>query len=267
MRHPLGLALVAFVFVVARPARTEERLVLLGGGDHPQEAMLRFVEWAGGKAARVLVIPWASSDPKGSAKEVVQEVVGLGAGAAEPAPRAPLKPKTRAALLGQIEAATGVFFTGGDQGRIMDVLEDEPLLLALRARFRAGVVFGGTSAGTAIMSERMITGNGDFTVIDGGKVETRPGLGLLPKSVIVDQHFVKRQRQNRLFGLVLLHPEERGLGIDEGAALVVRDGREGEVMGRGGVMVVDARGEPDSLVVTLVRPGRRFEVVSSGPAR
>src|SRR5262245_10664075 len=107
MRRPPWLAIAVLAFVATGSADAEERLVLLGGGDHPREAMLRFVEWAGGAAGRVLVVPWASSDPKGSAKEVVQEV------------------------------------------------------LALRARFRAGVVFGGTSAGTAIMSERMITGNGD----------------------------------------------------------------------------------------------------------
>ncbi len=267
MRRVLSLALVVPALLASRAARPEERLVLLGGGDHPREAMHRFVEWAKGSGGRVLVIPWASEDPRASAEEVVKEVLDLGAAAAESAPLAPLEPKARARLLAQIEAATGVFFTGGDQNLIMDVLEDEPLLLALRARFHAGVVFGGTSAGTAIMSERMITGNGDFTVIDGTKVETRPGLGLLPKQVIVDQHFVMQQRENRLFGLVLLHPDERGLGIDEGAALLVRDGREGEVMGRGGVMVVDAGREPDSLVVTLVRPGRRFEVAPPRPPR
>jgi cyanophycinase len=137
------------------------------------------------------------------------------------------------------------------------VLNDEGLLQAIRARHRAGVVFGGTSAGTAVMSARMITGEGDFTVLDGDKVEVRPGLGLLP-GVIVDQHFLKRQRQNRLFGLVLKHPEERGVGIDEGAALVVH-GHEAEVVG-GFVMVVDARTEPGTLLVTVVPAGGRFDL-------
>ncbi len=72
----------------------------------------------------------------------------------------------------------------------------------LKLRYDAGTVFGGTSAGAAIMSSQMITGEGDFTVIDGKKVQTSLGLGLLPDDVIVDQHFIKRQRQNRLFGLI-----------------------------------------------------------------
>jgi cyanophycinase len=127
----------------------------------------------------------------------------------------------------------------------------------VRARHHEGVVFGGTSAGTAIMSAIMITGEGDLTVIDGARVEVRAGLGLLP-GVIVDQHFVKRQRENRLFGLVLRHPGERGIGIDEDTALLVR-GREGEVVGRGPVVVVDATG-PDRLEVRLLRPGQKVEL-------
>ena len=142
----------------------------------------------------------------------------------------------------------------------MDVLADPELLAAVKARFAAGVVFGGTSAGAAVMSARMITGEGDFTVIDGDKVEVRPGLGLL-EGAIVDQHFVKRQRENRLFGLVLKHPEERGVGIDEDTALLVTGGRYAEVVGKGPVMLVDAKG-PDRLAITLLRAGQ-----TDGPAQ
>src|SRR5262245_18863084 len=123
MLRSTGLVLAALV--AAPPARAEERLVLLGGGDHPREAMARFVEWAGGKTARVLVVPWASSEPKASAKDIVQEMTAHGAAGAESAPRAPLKEKTRAQFLAQLTAATRVFFTGGDQSRVMDVLKDE----------------------------------------------------------------------------------------------------------------------------------------------
>jgi cyanophycinase len=104
----------------------------------------------------------------------------------------------------------------------------------------------------------MITGEGDFTVIDGDQVEVRPGLGLV-EGVIVDQHFVKRQRQNRLFGLVLKHPGERGVGIDEDTALLVTSGRYAEVVGKGPVMLVDARG-PDRLEITLLRAGQKTDL-------
>ena len=110
------------------------------------------------------------------------------------------------------------------------------------------------AAGTAIMSNDMITGEGDFTVIDAKKVETSLGLGLLPASVIVDQHFIKRQRQNRLFGLILRDKSKFGVGIDEDTALLVVDNRYAEVLGANQVMTVDPR--PDgSLTVRLFHSG------------
>jgi cyanophycinase len=158
-----------------------------------------------------------------------------------------------------VRRATGIFFGGGDQGRIMDVLQDRELADALRDRYRQGVVFGGTSAGTAVMSNLMITGASDPTVVDGRSVEVRAGLGLLP-GVILDQHFLKRQRQNRLFGLVLDHPRLLGVGVDEGTALAVTDNRHAEVVGPGSVMMVDAVVGTDDLVVSLVRPGETFDL-------
>jgi cyanophycinase len=243
------------------------RLVLIGGGDPPKQAIARFAEWAGGTQARILVVNWASGEPKESCDDVLKEVAAYAPAAAECGPGTVLDAKGRAAPLEpegardfreRLARASGVFFTGGDQARVMDVLEDDGLLSALRARFAAGVVFGGTSAGTAIMSKIMITGEGDFTVIDGAKVEVRPGLGLID-GAIVDQHFVKRQRENRLFGLVLAHPGLRGIGVDEATALLVRDGRQAEVVGAGVVLLVDAKGK-DRLAVTIVRPGQGFDL-------
>jgi cyanophycinase len=240
-------------------AGAAERLVIIGGGDRPPEALARFVEWARGPAgARVLVISWATESPAESFDSFRDDLAPFKPDAVEPAPPRPLTASGKAVFLGQLGRATGVFFTGGDQSRIMEVLRDVEVFGALRARYKAGVVFGGTSAGAAIMSERMITGEGDFTVLDAAKVEVRPGLGLLP-GAIVDQHFIKRQRENRLFGLVLAHPEERGIGIDESTAILVEDGHRALVVGSSQVMLVDAAAK-DSLLLTLLRAGQTFEV-------
>jgi len=270
-RMPLALLLAAAALAAtpAPPAdlAVETRLVVIGGGDRPPEALARFVAWAGGASARILVLPWASGEPRKSCEAILEELKAHAPGEAACGPHATLDAqgkaapldaeRTRAAFDG-LARATGVFFTGGDQARIMDVLADRELLAAVKARFAAGVVFGGTSAGAAVMSARMITGEGDFTVIDGNKVEMRPGLGLV-EGVIFDQHFVKRQRENRLFGLVLKHPEERGVGIDEETALLVTGGRHAEVVGKGPVMRVDAKG-PDRLEITLLRAGQTTDL-------
>jgi cyanophycinase len=247
------------VALVCVTAGAGQRLVLIGGGDRPAGAMARFVEWAGGAKARVLYITWATESPKESFDYFVEELKPLGPASVEVSPPAPLTPESRAVFLAQLERATGVFFSGGDQVRIMDVLVDAPIADAMRARYAAGIVFGGTSAGTAIMSPTMITGNGDFKVIDAAKVETRPGLGLLP-GTIVDQHFIARQRQNRLFGLVLGNPKALGVGVDEDTALLVVDDRYGEVVGASYVTIVDAQARAGALVLTILEPGRRFDL-------
>ena len=258
----LPVALLALALGGAGSGFAGERLVIIGGGDRPKEALSRFVEWAGGPTARVLVVSWATEEPKESFDSFREDLAPFQPAAVDAAPTRPLTESGKTVFLSQLRRCTGVFFTGGDQSRIMDVLRDAELIGALRERYKAGVVFGGTSAGAAIMSERMITGEGDFTVIDAAKVEVRPGLGLLP-GVIVDQHFVKRQRENRLFGLVLAHPEERGVGIDESTAILVEDGRRALVVGSSQVVLVDASEKKDVLVLTLLRAGQTFEVPRS----
>ena len=64
------------------------------------------------------------------------------------------------------------------------------------------------------MSRVMLTGEGDFTVVRGGNVEVKEGLGYVTEAIL-DQHFVARQRQNRLISVVLEHPELPGIGVDE----------------------------------------------------
>ena len=253
------LPIFAALLLLPRSLPAGEKLVLLGGGPRPAEALARFVEWAGNGDSRLLVVTWASAEPLESYVSLERDLRLYRPASVEPAPFAPLGPGDRHRVLAAIRRATGIFFGGGDQGRIMDVLQDRELAEALRERYRQGVVFGGTSAGTAVMSGLTITGGGDHTVLDGQKVEVRPGLGLLP-GVILDQHFLKRQRQNRLFGLVLDHPRLLGVGVDEGTALAVSDNRHAEVVGPGSVMMVDAVAGSDDLVVSLVRPGETFDL-------
>jgi len=262
---PTFVAAVGSGEAVAPPSKS--RLVIVGGGERPRAAMARFVLWGGGPAARLLAVTWSSIEPKESCAALLAELRVHEPGLAECAPFArldaagkagPLDADSRARFLGQLAAATAVFFSGGDQARIMDVLADAELLRAVRERHAQGVVFGGTSAGAAALSLRMIADDGDPTVIDGDQVVVREGLGLLP-GVIVDQHFVKRQRENRLFGLVLKHPDELGVGIDEDTALLVTGGRYAEVVGKGPVVLVAATGQ-DRLEVTIVRSGQSVDL-------
>ncbi len=137
MRTALVLQLAA-AGLAAAPAPAAEpagetRLVIIGGGERPPEALGRFVSWAGGASARVLVLPWASGEPRESCEAILVELAPHAPGAASCGPHATLDAKGRAApldaarktaALAALARATGVFFTGGDQARIMDVLAD-----------------------------------------------------------------------------------------------------------------------------------------------
>lgn len=254
------IANLLLISVCAVNVAGQEKLVLVGGGDRSMESVSHFVEWAGKDKARILIITWASGVPQESFESLKEDFKKFPTESFEHAPDAPLDADKRAKFLEQLKNATGVFFSGGDQNRIMEVLKDESLYNALRERYKAGIVFGGTSAGTAAMSTPMMTGENDLTVIDGKKVGTRQGLGLLPNAII-DQHFIVRQRENRLFGLVLANPQMLGVGIDEDMTLLVKDNRFAEVLGATYVMFVDASNKKATFIINLLKGGEKFDLV------
>ena len=224
------------------------RLVIIGGGERTDEIMKRFVDLAGGPAkAVIVVIPLASGNAKEAGERGEAEFKALGVN------KASWLLFTRdEALSGgiaeRLTGATGVYFTGGDQIRVTRVILGTPVHKALLDLYRAGAVIGGTSAGAAIMSKIMITGeellhkdsSSAFVSILKGNVETVEGLGFLDQ-VVIDQHFIKRKRLNRLISVVLEHPELPGIGIDESTALIVNPGGTFDVLGEGTIMVFDAR--------------------------
>lgn len=239
-------------------------LVVAGGGTTSAELVARALELAGGAAARVLVMPQASEreDAGAGSAEMWSEA---GAGAVELLDLADVE-----AARAQLARADILWMPGGDQVRLLSALEGAGLVEEIRARHRAGALVGGTSAGAAVLSERMLTGRADLARIAAKSAESVPGLGLWP-GTIVDQHALRRQRSNRLFAAVLDHPELVGVAIDEETAVILRDG-ELEVLGESGVLVIDARqaqvheaqeGRPaaaSGMRVHLLRAGMRMRL-------
>ena len=117
---------------------------------------------------------------------------------------------------------------------------------------RRGGVVGGISAGAAVMSSVMIRKGHQSP-------EMGRGFGLLPGTVI-DQHFLARNRQERLLGALAHHPGHVGLGIDEGAAVLVRGGRL-SVLGDSEVMacISPSPGRPPR--VATLRPGEQADLL------
>jgi cyanophycinase len=232
-------ALAALLFALARlPAVATQSvpgpLVVVGGGGTTDEIVRTTLALAGGADAVVAVLPQSSAVANAGESSVK---MWLDAGAKSAAiVRFEPRDEARAAL----ERATLIWMPGGDQNRFMKAIEGTGLDDTIRARHRAGAVVGGTSAGAAVLSDAMITGDADLQSLTAGKTTLGKGLGLWP-GVIVDQHFLKRQRTNRLLSAVLDRPALVGIGIDEATAVVVR-GDAIEVIGRSAVVVIDPRG-------------------------
>lgn len=260
MKRSIRTVLIAAVVAVfVQSGLAQQRLLVVGGGDRPDDAVKKFVEWSGGGKARLLMITWASGVPEESFDALKKDFSLRPTASIEHAAMRPLDAEKRARFIEQLRTATGVFFSGGDQNRIMDVLADEELLKLIREKYAAGTPFGGTSAGAAVMSDPMMTGEADLKVLDGKKVGVRKGLGLIP-NVIFDQHFLVRQRHNRLFGLVMENPRMLGIGIDEDTAVLIQDDRKLEVVGATKVMFVHSTGVGKPFYLSFLGPGELFDL-------
>jgi cyanophycinase len=206
-------------------------LVAVGGGTTTPVAR-RVLELAGGESARVLIIPQASSHPDaGASSAAMWRDLG--------AKQITVLDLKNGDAVKAVQAADLIWMSGGDQNRLTKALEPTQVPEEIRARFRAGAVVGGTSAGAAVLSQVMITGEAELDRIRRGATQTADGLGLWSRT-IVDQHFVRRQRFNRLLSAVLDRPNLVGVGVDESTAAIVR-GSKIEVTGAGQVLIIDAR--------------------------
>ncbi|MDH4271314.1 MAG: cyanophycinase [Candidatus Aminicenantes bacterium] len=243
---PLFLILASGFVSPALP-RTKGYLFIIGGGDRPESMMQRFVEMAGRFGnGKIVVFPMASSEPEETGAGLVSEFASLGARQVENLIL------TREQALSEssvhmLDGAGGVFFSGGDQSRQMAVLRQTPLHRRLLELYDQGCVMAGTSAGAAVMSEVMITGEErrkveeghEFETLEAANIVTSEGLGFI-RTAIIDQHFVTRKRHNRLISLVAEKPFLLGIGIDEETAIIVSPDETFEVLGRKSVVVYDA---------------------------
>ena len=228
-------------------------LLIVGGGPQPAALVQEFVRLAGGSGtARIAVLAMASDEGRTSGEEKAADLRALGATATNIwLTHAQAVTDSAAQLL---DGVTGIWFGGGDQLRLANVLRDTPTLRAIRARFTAGAVVGGISAGAAVLSTPMITGDerhpgggrppADSTeqwmTIARNDVITEPGFDFM-RAAIVDQHFVRRRRHNRLVSLVLESSQKLGVGIDESTALRIGPDGIWHVLGASVAVVYDAR--------------------------
>ena len=253
----LAVLLTVAVPIVASAQRGS--LYIVGGGPQTPAMVDEFVQLAGGSGkAKIIVMAMASASGERSGEAKANDLRKLGATALNVWVNRTQADLDSVARL--LDGATGIWFGGGSQTRLADVVRGTALERAIKARFEAGAVVGGTSAGAAVLSSRMITGSerrigGDRPssdsseanlTIDRNNVITSDGFALVDNAVI-DQHFVRRRRHNRLISLVLEAPPHLGVGIDESTALVIAPDGTWRVSGRSVVVIYDARSASKTL--------------------
>lgn len=216
-------------------------LMAIGGAEDRYEEKFilnRFYTLAGGKKSKIVVLPSASADERTGA--MYHGIFSdFGAAKVEVLPLFKREDADSDAVVKTLRNATGIFMTGGDQNKIMAVLEASRALDAIVAANKRGAVVGGTSAGAAALSNPMIAGGLRGSMARSGMAKIANGLGLAT-GFIVDQHFNQRERLGRLLYAVMLHPQYLGIGVDEDTAAIIKlDLGEVEVIGRGTVTIVD----------------------------
>lgn len=253
-------------------------IIPIGGAeeklDNP-EILDRFVDICGGKSARISIIPTASElEDTGRNYEKLFRKLGI-----QHAMVLPFETRhdcEHSEYLSYIEKSDGVFLTGGNQLRLSTTLGGTAVAQLIRRRNAAGMHVAGTSAGAAFVPEHMIAGGYEGATPSPDLVTMAPGLGLTNK-FIIDQHFRQRDRLGRLLTALAYNPFAVGIGLDEDTAAFIGPDDELEVVGSGGITVIDPtdlsyssmdqahRGEPVSLIgvkLHILIAGGRFNVES-----
>lgn len=251
-------------------------LFIIGGGDRTVEMMNELVDLSGIRnEGYIYVLPMASSVPDSAIIWAKEDFMAAGIsmvpGYNFRQGETPPKPQ-----LDSVRNARLIYISGGDQSRFMSVVLNTPLMDAVHEAYKKGSVIAGTSAGAAVMSKKMITGNqkkhpeadAGFVTIEADNIEITEGLGLL-KDVIIDQHFIKRQRLNRLVAASIENSDELCIGIDESTAIIVKR-KNVRVTGEGQVISIRNRSTgkrvqngmlgTDNLQINVYLPGESFNL-------
>lgn len=236
---------VLFLFSTSIQAQNPKgKLFIIGGGNRSDALMTQLISISDlEKKDFVVVLPMSSEEPDSAYiyfKEQFQKLT--------PHPIIMMNFDKNTAnnktLTDSLQKAKLIFISGGDQTRFMNVVHNTPIYTAIHKAYQNGSTIAGTSAGAAVMSEKMITGNqklekeysGTFDNIRYDNLETTEGLGLITNAII-DQHFLKRSRYNRLISAMVEFPNLTGIGIDESTAIIVYN-NEIEVAGESEVIVL-----------------------------
>ena len=217
-------------------------LLIIGGGDRTPAIIQKALKESNvGDHDYVVILPMAGEEPDTSFEYMAKDF--------RPYTKALLAnlnfsdpSRNRVSMLDSLRHAKLIMICGGDQRVFMQVVRGNEIEQAMWEAYRNGALIAGTSAGAAVMSEVMITGDqkrdtayaATYAVVEKDNAVYETGLGFI-KDGIIDQHFIVRSRYNRLITAMADYPGLWGLGIDEATAVWIK-GQQAEVVGESQVV-------------------------------
>src|SRR5208283_3076295 len=216
-------------------------IIPIGGAEEKENSpqiLHRFVRLAGGDNADIAIIPTASMS-RSTGPRYERIFSDMGALRVTSLDFDTRRDADEPGRLERLRQASGIFFTGGNQLRLSTLIGGTAVARAVRQMNASGVAVAGTSAGAAFISEHMIAFGDEGSTPIAGSVRLAPGLGLTNR-FIIDQHFRQRDRLGRLLTALAYNPFAVGIGLDEDTAAFIAPDNTVDVLGSGGITVVDA---------------------------
>ncbi len=228
-------------------------LIPVGGSidkEHPR-ILQEFITRAGAEQARIVIFPQASVLAQ-TGPDYVRQCLELGAKTAISLEFRQRNEADSAENLKAVEQASGIFFCGGAQLRITQLLGGTRLEQALQRAYQQGCIVAGSSAGASVLSKTMIAYGKEGPTPRERIVQIAPGLGFTDRFVF-DQHFRQRDRLGRLIYAVSAHPGILGIGLDEDTAAIIENEETIHVLGSGAITIVDGREMQGSNIAEVER--------------
>ena len=223
------IIIVASMLFPSAPLMAQKgSLFIIGGGTRSPELIQSLVKTASMKANDyIIVLPMATAEPEASFDAISKQLAQASKNAIGSLNFNSGNVNDKK-WLDSLSGARLIYIVGGDQTKFMKVVVNTPVYQAIHKAYQNGATVAGTSAGAAVMSKKMITGTQlkdtvykeTFNKLWTENIEFEEGLGLLD-SAIIDQHFLKRSRFNRLISALAAYPKYDCIGIDEGTAIIV----------------------------------------------
>lgn len=236
--------------------QTKGTLIPIGGNEDKgvvadEKYILEFIEEgilahvvreAGGVDAKIVVIPTASSIPLEVGENYTKAFTKLGCKDINVLNISSKEESENLGTVALIKKADCIMFSGGDQSKITERIANTSIHKIIVERYHndEGFVLAGTSAGAMAMAAEMIAGGSSSEAFVKGAVSMYQGLGLIPE-LTIDTHFIQRGRFGRLSEAVAKFPDLLGIGLAEDTGLIIKNGKDFEVIGSGMVIVFDAK--------------------------